>query len=133
VCLRRSGSSACTRASCQAWRQVLVYREVTELLTTARKRVLRHLGKHGLLNDDHGDVDPLRDEAPLLANCYATSIARRQTLGSRPGAPLHRFGRDPRAQWQERIGELQAHIEGFDLHARLAIATDRPGGQLLLE
>ena len=107
--------------------------EVTELLTTARKRILRHLGKHGLLNEDHGDLDPLSDEAPLLANCYATSIARRQTLGSRPGAPLDRIGRDPHAQWQERVGELQAHIEGFDLHARLAIATDQPGGQLLLE
>ena len=48
--------------------------EVSQLLTTARKRLLRHLGKHGLLNDDHGDVDRLSDEAPLLANCYAASI-----------------------------------------------------------
>jgi hypothetical protein len=28
---------------------------------------------------------------------------------------------------------LQAHIEGFDLHAKLAIASDRPGGQRSLE
>jgi hypothetical protein len=28
---------------------------------------------------------------------------------------------------------LQAHIEGFDLHARLAIATDQAGGEVRLE
>ena len=107
--------------------------EVTELLTTVRKRVLRHLGKHGLLDGDGTTEDPLRDEAPVLASCYATSIAQRQTLGTRPGAPLSRIGRDPNAQWKERTGALQAHIEGFDLHAKLAIATERPGGQLMLE
>jgi hypothetical protein len=55
--------------------------EVTELLTTVRKRILRHLGKRGLLDDDHGGVDPRSEQAPLLADCYATSIAHRQTLG----------------------------------------------------
>ena len=46
--------------------------EVAELLTTVRQRIPRHLGKHGLLNDDHGDVDPLSDEAPLLADSLAS-------------------------------------------------------------
>jgi hypothetical protein len=69
----------------------------------------------------------------LLANCYATSIAQRQLLGPRPGAPLDRIGRDPHAPWRERTGELQAHIEGFDLHAKLAVATDQAGGQPALE
>jgi hypothetical protein len=71
--------------------------QVNELLTTARKRILRHLGKHDLLDDDRSDVDPLSEQASLLASCYTTSIARRQTLGPRPGAPLDRIGRDPHA------------------------------------
>ncbi|HEY2734831.1 MAG TPA: transposase, partial [Polyangiales bacterium] len=86
--------------------------EVTELLTTARERILRHLGKRGLLDDDHGSADPLSEQAPLLADCYATSIAQRQLLGARPGAPLDRVGGDPHARWLGRSGELQAHIEG---------------------
>jgi hypothetical protein len=56
--------------------------EVNELLATARKRILRHLGKHGLLDDDHSDDDLLSEQPSLLASCYATSIARRQTLGA---------------------------------------------------
>jgi hypothetical protein len=30
--------------------------EVSELLMTARKRILRHLGQCGLLDDDHGKL-----------------------------------------------------------------------------
>lgn len=107
--------------------------EVTELLTKVHKRIQRHLGKHGLLDDDHANLDALSEQAPLLADCYTTSIAHRQTLGTQPGAPLASVGRDPNAQWIERTGALQAHFEGFDLHAKLAVATQRPGGQLMLE
>ncbi|HEX7479697.1 MAG TPA: hypothetical protein VF331_17980 [Polyangiales bacterium] len=84
----------------------------------ARKRILRHLGKHGLLDDD-GTTDPLSEQAPLFATCYATSIAQRQTLGPQPGTPFTRIGRDPSAKWKERAGVLQAHLGGFDLHAKV--------------
>ena len=47
-----------------------------------------------------------------------------QALGPRPSAPLERVGLDRRKGWVDRkLGPLQAHIEGFDLHARVAIAT----------
>jgi hypothetical protein len=68
----------------------LTTQEVNELLTTASKRILRHLGKHGLLDDDHSDIDRLSEQESLLASCYARSIARRQKLDARPDAPLDR-------------------------------------------
>jgi hypothetical protein len=76
-----------------------------------------------LLDDERGYADPLSDEAPLLASCYATSIGHRQTVGKRPGAPLQRIGQDPDAPWVEYRGPLQAHLDGFDLHASLTVAA----------
>ena len=70
----------------------------------------------------------------MLAVCYKGSITRRQTLGSRPGSPLTRLGNDSDKRWIPRpLGPLQAHIEGFDLHARLAIAIEQAGGVARLE
>ena len=34
---------------------------------------------------------------------------------------------------ERRLGPLQAHIDDFDLHARLAIATEQAGGVGRLE
>jgi hypothetical protein len=109
--------------------------ELNALLAVVRRRVLHHLHRHGWLDDAAaGDLDPIADEAPVLAACYRGSIARRQTLGSRPGAPLARVGAEHRKSWIERpLGPLQARIEGFDLHARVAIATDQAGGEGRLE
>jgi Putative transposase len=64
--------------------------DIAKLLATIRTRIIRHLERHGLLQDDQ--ADPFSDEAPLLASCYATSIAHRQTLGKRPGTRLLRLG-----------------------------------------
>ena len=109
-------------------------RELHALLAVVRWRVLRHLRRHGWFDDTVGDADPIAEEAPVLAACYRGSIARRQTLGARAGAPLARVGADRRKGWIERaLGPLQAHVEGFDLHARLAIATDHAGGVGRLE
>lgn len=108
--------------------------ELRVLLDTVRRRVLRHLRRHGWLEGTDGDVDPIADDNPVLAACYRGSIARRQTLGPRPGAPLSRVGADHDKRWVERtLGPSQAHLEGFDLHARLAIATDEAGGVTRLE
>jgi hypothetical protein len=100
-------------------------RELHELLETVRRRVLRHLHRHGWLSGEVDDVDAIADRDPVLAGCYAGSLARVQTLGPRPGAPVARVGADPDKRWVQRpLGPLQAHIDGFDLHARLAIATE---------
>jgi hypothetical protein len=92
------------------------------------------LRRHGWLDDSGADADPIADEEPVLAACYRGSIAKLQTLGPRPGAPLSRLGAERRKAWIERpLGPLQAHVDGFDLHARLAIATDEAGGVGRLE
>ncbi|RLB65113.1 MAG: hypothetical protein DRI90_02815 [Deltaproteobacteria bacterium] len=39
-----------------------------------------------------------------------------------------RVGRDPNAPWVTSRAELQAHVDGFDLHAGVALqADDRDG------
>jgi hypothetical protein len=109
-------------------------REIYGLLTTVRRRVLRHLHRHGWLSPAADDVDLAAESDPVLAQCYAGSITRVQTLGVRAGAPVGRVGADPNKRWIERrMGPLQAHCDGFDLHARLAIATDLAGGKGRLE
>lgn len=109
-------------------------RELQSLLGVVRQRVLGHLRRHGWLDDTPDATDPVADQAPVLAACYQGSIARRQTLGKRAGAPLQRIGADPIRRWTDRpLGPLQAHIEGFDLHARLTIATEQAGGTGRLE
>jgi hypothetical protein len=104
--------------------------DIAALLATIRKRILSHLERRGLLQDDR--ADPLSDEAPLLASCYATSIAHRETLGKNPGARLRRLG-DPDAARAEHRAPLQAHIDRFDLHAGLTIAAQHAHGRLALE
>ena len=104
--------------------------DIAALLATIRKRILRHLERHGMLHDDQ--ADPFSDESPLLANCYATSIAHRQTLGKWPGTRLHRIG-DPDAARAEHRAPMQAHIDRFDLHAGLTIAAQHAHGRLALE
>ena len=96
--------------------------------------MLGHLRRHGWFDDTPDATDPVADEALMLAACYQGSIARRQTLGLRPGAPLQRWvpSRGDAGR-TARFGPLQAHIAGFDLHARLTIATEQAGGTGRLE
>jgi hypothetical protein len=51
-----------------------------------------------------------------------------QAFGARAGVPITRVGGDPRAPWVCSRAALHAHLDGFDLHAAVAIAaSDRPG------
>ena len=69
----------------------------------------------------------------MVASCYATSIAGRQTLGRPKGAKLQRMGADPDAPWVDARGPLQAPVDGFDPHAAVYVAAQRPEGRLPLE
>jgi hypothetical protein len=79
------------------------------------------------------DSDTIALASPVLASCYAGSIAGRQTLGRRKGAKLERIGADPDAPWMERKVRLSAHIGGSDLHAALRVAANHPAGRHQLE
>jgi hypothetical protein len=107
--------------------------ELVDVIATVRTRILRYLERQGLLDNDVASTDPLNDEAPVLASCYATSIGGRQTLGRRKGAKLERIGADPNAPWVESRGLLQARLDGFDLHAALTIPAQQQDGRLPLE
>jgi hypothetical protein len=101
---------------------------LAKLVETIRTRVLRHLAGRGDINGD-----PIGDEAPALASCYAGSIAGRQSLGRRQGAKLQRIGADPGVQWARASGPLRAQAEGFDLHAAGTVPAHRQDERARLE
>jgi len=82
--------------------------ELRAMLGTVRRRVLSHLRRYGWLDDSGGDADTIADEEPVLAACYRGSIAKRQTLGPRPGAPLSSLGAERRKGWaNDRLGHCR--------------------------
>ena len=107
--------------------------EVVQLVAKIRSRVLRHLERQGLTDSELRSADPLAEASPMLASCYAGSLQGRQTLGRRRGAKLERLGADPNVAWSQSKGRLSAHIEGFDLHAALRVASNQQSGRAPLE
>ena len=96
--------------------------EVAQLLTIIRARILRLLARRGLSRDaDVPSPDSVAEESPALAGFSAASVQGRVALGSRAGARLMALGRDPEAQWVISGGPGQAHLDGFDLHANVAV------------
>ena len=96
--------------------------EVARLLTTIRAGILRWLGRRGLGPEAEGSrVDPVAEESPVLAGLSSASVQGRVALGPRAGARSLALGRDPEAEWVTSGGPRHAHIEGFDLHANVAV------------
>jgi len=104
--------------------------EVARLLATIVTRLERLLRRRGLAPDeDTGTaVDPVAEDAPLLAALSRASVAGQSVLGRRPGAPVLRVGRGSDAPWVTSTGPRHAHLAGFDLHANRTVrAEDRAG------
>src|SRR5205823_5950576 len=78
--------------------------------------------------DDPPAVDPLAEESPALAGISSASIRGRIALGPRAGARVLQLGREPDAPWVTSRGPCQAHLEGFDLHANIAVGADDRSG-----
>ena len=55
-------------------------RELQALLATVRRRVLRHLRRHGWLDGTHGEDDPIAHEDPVLAACYRGAPAAQDAM-----------------------------------------------------
>ena len=91
--------------------------DVQQIVQTTALRVIRLCRKRGLLED--GQVDPLSDEAPLLAAIAAASIRGAVATGERAGQRLRRVLRDP-AQGV-RTAPLCFASRGFSLHAATRI------------
>jgi hypothetical protein len=104
--------------------------EVARLVATIRTRVLRLLRRRGVFveADDDDNRGPLAETSLALAGITSAAVQGRSALGSRAGARVLRLGRVPGAPWVTATGSRQAHVEGFDLHANVAVAANNRNG-----
>jgi hypothetical protein len=105
----------------------LTDQDVGRLVATVRERVQAILQRDGV-DDSHSGFlfDPLQDESPSLAGIYSASVQGRVAMGRRAGRRVLRVGAEPNAPWVTWRTPLQAHVQGFDLHAAVAVeAGDR--------
>ena len=98
-------------------------KEVARILATIRTRIVRLLCRRGLIGDetDPTAVDPLQEASSTLAGIIAASVQGRTALGSRAGRRVLRLGSDPDSPWVTSTTPRQAHLDGFDLHANVAV------------
>jgi hypothetical protein len=99
--------------------------EVARLLATVRRRIVRLVKRHGIdLEQPSDEVEPADErlfECPVYAEIQDASVAGRVATGPRAGRPIMRIGRDLYAAEITSTGPLHAHLEGFDLHAAVAV------------
>jgi hypothetical protein len=102
--------------------------DVAEVLAKVRDRVLHLLEREGALDghDASFQFDALSEESPALAGMYSAGVQGRVSMGQRAGRQVMRVGSAPDALWVVSRTPLQAHLEGFDLHAAVSVgAGDR--------
>src|SRR5262249_4675626 len=63
-----------------------------------------------------------------LAGITSAAVQGRSALGPRAGARVLQLGRMPGAPWVTSAGSRQAHLDGFDLHANVAVAANNRDG-----
>jgi len=104
--------------------------EVARLVVTIRTRVLRLLRRRGIspAAADDDAPDPLVETSPALAGITSAAVQGRSALGPRAGARVLQLGRVPGAPWVTTTGTRQAHLDGFDLHANVAVAANNRDG-----
>ena len=96
--------------------------EIGIVLATVCTRVRRLLRRRAL--DVEADVMPpdlVADESPALAGISSASIQGRVALGRRAGARVWRVGEEPDAPRVLSSAPRHAHLDGFDLHANVAV------------
>jgi hypothetical protein len=104
--------------------------EVARLVATIRTRVLRLLRRRGVCLDaaDDDAPDPLAETSLALAGITSAAVQGRSALGPRAGARVRQLGGVPGMPWVTSTGPRQAHLDGFDLHANVAVAADNRDG-----
>jgi hypothetical protein len=98
--------------------------DVQQIVQTSARRIIRLCARRGLLDDS--PMDPLNDQAPVLAAIIAASVRGLIATGERAGQRLRRVLRDPAAG--VRTGPLCLPPRGFSLHAATRIAADNRQG-----
>jgi hypothetical protein len=98
------------------------------VLARISARVQRLLLRRGFdaSEADLSPPDPVVEESAALAGISRASIQGRIAFGPCAGARVWRVGADPDAPWVLSTAPRHAHIDGFDLHANVAVpAADR--------
>jgi hypothetical protein len=99
--------------------------EVARLVVKVRRRIVRLARRHGIelegALDEEQVSDPLALDSPALAGIRGASVLGRVATGPRAGQRVMRLGSDPGAAAVTTGGPRHAHLEGFDLHANVAV------------
>ncbi len=97
-------------------------REVEELTLAVRRRVLRRLGRLGVLRSDLQDptCDLFREREPILATCMTASLLDRVAVGEHAGELVMRL-RDAQVEVRGN-GKRCAVADGFNVHAATTVA-----------
>jgi hypothetical protein len=105
-------------------------REVARLLAAVRRRIIRRIARQGIDLEhpsNEGDApDERLLECPVYAAIQGAAVLGRVATGARAGGRVARVGGVPAAGAAPVSDTLHAHLDGFDLHAAVAVpAGDR--------
>jgi hypothetical protein len=96
--------------------------DIAALLARAERRVRRLLIRRGRWPDADAGSDPFAAQEPLFASAVAASLQGRVALGPRAGQPVRRLRS---AADVTTTGRRSARLEGFSLHADVAVPARR--------
>jgi hypothetical protein len=96
--------------------------DIAGLLTRVHRRVRRLLVRHGRWPGEAAGSDPFATPEPLFAQTVAASLQGRVALGPRAGQPVRRLRS---AVAVTATGRRSARLEGFSLHADVAVPARR--------
>jgi putative transposase len=96
--------------------------DIAALLARAHRRVRRLLMHRGRWPDAEVGSDPFAAQEPLFASAVAASLQGRVALGPRAGQPVRRLRS---AAAVTVTGRRSARLEGFSLHADVAVPARR--------
>jgi hypothetical protein len=98
------------------------YWTIAVLLARVQRRVRRLLSRRGRWPDAEAGSDPFAAQAPVFASAVAASLQGRIALGRRGGQPVRRLRS---AATATATGRRSARLEGFSLHADVAVPARR--------
>jgi Putative transposase/Transposase zinc-binding domain len=96
--------------------------DIAGLLARVQRRVRRLLMRRGRWPDAEAGSDPFAAQEPLFASAVAASLQGRVALGPRAGQPVRRLRS---AAAVTVTGRRSARLEGFSLHADVAVPARR--------
>ena len=104
--------------------------EVRETNLKIKKRFIRALRKKELIEDyEEGNTQFIFPEfSPILEKGHASSIQRKIAWGKRKGKKVLLVGKLYDLPWEEFSGKRSSYIDGFSLHANVAIGKKNREG-----